>query len=68
LAIDHDKPSKPQCVIKQFFPQGQGTGGLEKAAELFAEEAKRLDELGRHPQIPDRTYAKVIRREGFLSC
>jgi len=53
LAIDHDKPSKPQCVIKQFFPQGQGTGGLQKAAELFAEEAKRLDELGKHPQIPE---------------
>jgi formylglycine-generating enzyme required for sulfatase activity len=53
LAIDHDKPSKPQCVIKQFFPQGQGTGGLQKAAELFAEEAKRLDELGEHPQIPE---------------
>jgi serine/threonine protein kinase len=40
-------------VIKQFFPQGQGTGGLQKAAELFAEEAKRLDELGNHPQIPE---------------
>ncbi len=53
LAIEHDKPSKPQCVIKQFFPQGQGTGGLQKAAELFAEEAKRLDELGKHPQIPE---------------
>jgi serine/threonine protein kinase len=53
LAIDHDKPSKPRCVIKQFFPQGQGTAGLQKAAELFAEEAKRLDELGKHPQIPE---------------
>ena len=53
LAIDHDKPSKPRCVIKQFFPQGQGTEALEKAAVLFAEEAKRLDELGKHPQIPE---------------
>jgi serine/threonine protein kinase len=53
LAIDHDKPRKPSCVIKQFFPQGQGTSGLEKAAELFAEEAKRLDELGNHSQIPE---------------
>ncbi|MEB3191559.1 MAG: hypothetical protein VKL42_14560 [Snowella sp.] len=26
---------------------------LQKAAELFAEEAKRLDELGKHPQIPE---------------
>ncbi|MBJ7900289.1 MAG: SUMF1/EgtB/PvdO family nonheme iron enzyme [Cyanobacteria bacterium RI_101] len=53
LAVDLDKPSRPHCVIKQFFPQGQGTGSLGKAAELFQEEAKRLDELGRHNQIPE---------------
>ncbi len=40
------------CVIKQFFPQVQGTVALEKATELFKEEAKRLYELGDHPQIP----------------
>ncbi|MGK7921148.1 MAG: SUMF1/EgtB/PvdO family nonheme iron enzyme, partial [Trichodesmium sp.] len=38
---------------KQFFPQAQGTKTLEKAAELFAQEAERLDGLGRHPQIPE---------------
>lgn len=53
LAADEDKPSKPRCVIKQFFPQAQGTSNVEKAAELFRQEAMRLDELGRHPQIPD---------------
>jgi WD40 repeat protein len=53
LAVDEDKPSKPRCVIKQFFPQGQGTNNIEKAAQLFEEEAVRLDCLGRHPQIPD---------------
>jgi Serine/threonine protein kinase len=52
-AVDEDKPSKPFCVIKQFFPQAQGTKTLEKAAELFAQEAERLDGLGRHPQIPE---------------
>ena len=51
-AVDEYKPSKPFCVIKQFFPQAQGTKTLEKAAELFAQEAQRLDGLGRHPQIP----------------
>jgi serine/threonine protein kinase len=40
------------CVIKQFMPQFQGTSALEKATELFKEEAKRLYELGEHPQIP----------------
>ncbi|CAO5027645.1 non-specific serine/threonine protein kinase [Microcystis aeruginosa] len=52
-AIDEDKPSKPYCVIKQFFPSAQGTETLQKAAELFKEEAIRLDSLGRYPQIPE---------------
>ena len=52
LAIDHDKPSKPRCVIKQFFPQIEGTNDLAKAEELFSQEAQRLDELGHHDQIP----------------
>jgi serine/threonine protein kinase len=50
LAVDEYKPSKPRCVIKQFFYQGAGT---QKAAELFEQEAVRLDELGKHPQIPE---------------
>jgi serine/threonine protein kinase len=53
LAIDEDKPSKPPCVIKQFYPQAQGTNTLDKAVELFTQEAVRLDELGEHPQIPE---------------
>lgn len=53
LAIDVDLPSKPYCVIKQFFPQGQGKAEVEKAVELFALEAVRLDDLGKyHAQIP----------------
>jgi serine/threonine protein kinase len=53
LAVDEDKPSQPPCVIKQFFPQAQGTNTVQKAAELFTQEAIRLDELGKHPQIPE---------------
>lgn len=53
LARDEDKPSKPHCVIKQFYPQAQGTGTLAKAIELFNQEAMRLDELGKHRQIPE---------------
>ncbi|WP_199246568.1 VIT domain-containing protein [[Phormidium] sp. ETS-05] len=49
LAVDASEGQK-RCVIKQFFPQnGQNR---EKAAELFREEANRLEELGHHPQIP----------------
>ncbi|WP_293354549.1 MULTISPECIES: bifunctional serine/threonine-protein kinase/formylglycine-generating enzyme family protein [unclassified Microcoleus] len=50
-AVDIDRMDDP-CVIKQFMPQVQGTSALEKATELFKQEAKRLYELGEHPQIP----------------
>ncbi|NMG08497.1 bifunctional serine/threonine-protein kinase/formylglycine-generating enzyme family protein [Brasilonema sp. UFV-L1] len=51
-AQDVDRLDTP-CVIKQFFPQVQGTSERTKAAELFKEEAKRLYELGEnHWQIP----------------
>ena len=50
-AVDTDRMDDP-CVIKQFMPQFQGTSAIEKATELFKEEAKRLYELGEHPQIP----------------
>ncbi|AFY41814.1 serine/threonine-protein kinase [Nostoc sp. PCC 7107] len=53
LAVDEDKPSKPCCVIKQFYPQAQGTNTVKKAVELFNQEAVQLDELGKHPQIPE---------------
>lgn len=51
-AEDADRLEAP-CVIKQFFPQVQGTSERTKAAELFKEEARRLYELGEnHLQIP----------------
>jgi len=49
-AVDEAKPSHPQCVIKQFNPQGQGN--IPKAIELFHQEAIRLEQLGHHDQIP----------------
>jgi formylglycine-generating enzyme required for sulfatase activity len=50
LGVDEYKPSQPKCAIKQFAPQGQGN--LDKAAELFKQEAMRLEELGNHDRIP----------------
>jgi serine/threonine protein kinase len=52
LAMDEDKPSKPPCVIKQFYPQVPREH-LAKAIDLFNHEAEQLDRLGKHPQIPD---------------
>ncbi|MEL6461439.1 MAG: bifunctional serine/threonine-protein kinase/formylglycine-generating enzyme family protein [Cyanobacteria bacterium J06621_15] len=51
-AVDADRLDAP-CVIKQFFPQVQGTKSRAKAAQLFREEAFRLYDLGEnHWQIP----------------
>ncbi|MDB9537926.1 SUMF1/EgtB/PvdO family nonheme iron enzyme [Dolichospermum planctonicum CS-1226] len=51
-AVDEKRLNTP-CVIKQFLPQQAGSAALQKATELFQQEAKRLQELGKHPQIPD---------------
>ncbi len=64
LAVDEFKPSKPFCVIKQFLPQAQGTETVAKAAELFAQEAERLELLGKHSQIPELfAYFSVDNRQ-----
>jgi formylglycine-generating enzyme required for sulfatase activity/tRNA A-37 threonylcarbamoyl transferase component Bud32 len=62
-AVDKERLDTP-CVIKQFFPQGQGTEEIEKAKELFKKEAERLRDLGKHPQIPD--LFAFLEQEGRL--
>lgn len=51
-AVDEHRLDTP-CVIKQFLPQQQGSSTITKAIELFKQEAIRLRDLGKHPQIPD---------------
>jgi WD40 repeat protein/tRNA A-37 threonylcarbamoyl transferase component Bud32 len=51
LAEDQDKLNE-KCVVKQFVPMIQGTAGLQKALELFEREARQLQQLGHHSQIP----------------
>lgn len=53
LAVDEYKPSRPKCVIKQFFLHTQTPLEPDRAKELFRREAIQLDRLGRHPQIPE---------------
>ena len=50
-ALDEGKPSKPLCVIKQFIYDDPAT--LREAQRLFEQEAVRLDDLGKHNQIPE---------------
>ncbi len=51
VALDEDR-LKTRCAIKQFLPQVKGKAELNKATQLFKQEAQRLYELGEHPQIP----------------
>jgi serine/threonine-protein kinase len=55
LAVDRYSPKKAKCVLKQFQPSGNlSPQALEKAKNLFFQEAHVLEDLGReHPQIPD---------------
>ena len=66
LATDQYKPSQPYCVIKQFLPQAQGTDTIEKASQLFAQEAQRLEELGKHPQIPELMAYFIVDNRQYL--
>jgi WD40 repeat protein len=63
LAEDVDKLNE-RCVVKQLAPRVQGTWALNKAIELFKEEAKRLQELGRHSQIP--TLLAYFEQDNYL--
>jgi serine/threonine protein kinase len=63
LAEDIDKLNE-QCVVKQLAPKIQEASALRKAVELFKEEAKRLQELGEHNQIP--TLLAYFEQDNYL--
>jgi serine/threonine protein kinase len=52
LAVDEGTPDKVRCVVKQLYLQNSSTLIIRKATQLFRQEAQRLAELGKHPQIP----------------
>ncbi|MGL5065030.1 MAG: SUMF1/EgtB/PvdO family nonheme iron enzyme [Microcoleus sp.] len=51
LAEDIDRLNQ-RCVVKQLAPNVRGTWAINKAVELFKQEARQLQQLGEHPQIP----------------
>ena len=63
LAQDEDRLNT-YCVIKQFAPQVQSEKSREKAEQLFTQEAVRLDELERHPQIPN--LLAYFKQDGYF--
>lgn len=52
LAIDTHIPEPNECIVKHFTPLSTEPEVLKKAKELFEREAKTLNQLGKHPQIP----------------
>lgn len=68
LAIDENSPSRRYRLVKQFYTQDStisngpinvrndtkipGGNALEKIPEIFRKEVARLEQLGKHPQIP----------------
>jgi len=52
LAEDEDKLNE-HCVVKQLAPKVSGSSALLKSMQLFEDEARQLQQLGKnHPQIP----------------
>ena len=60
---DIDKMNEP-CVVKQFAPNVQGSWAVNKAVQLFRQEAQQLQDLGSHSQIP--TLYAYFEEEGYL--
>ena len=63
LAEDLDRLNE-KCVIKQLCPQKQGTAVFGKVKDLFDDEAKQLQQLGEHPQIPQ--LLAYFEEDGYL--
>ncbi|MEM6398935.1 MAG: protein kinase [Cyanobacteria bacterium P01_D01_bin.116] len=64
LAIDRKLPDKDKCVVKHFSPLATDANSLFHARRLFENEAKTLNRLGNHNQIP-RLLAHFEEEEEF---
>jgi CHASE2 domain-containing sensor protein/tRNA A-37 threonylcarbamoyl transferase component Bud32 len=53
VAEDLHRPSNPACVVKWLKPASKNSKLLKLAKRLFEREAKTLDQLGKHNQIPE---------------
>ncbi|WP_448570543.1 protein kinase domain-containing protein, partial [Trichothermofontia sp.] len=51
IAEDVDKLNE-RCILKQLIYRSQSEEETQKVLQLFAQEARQLQQLGEHPQIP----------------
>lgn len=52
IAEDTQRPGNPQCVVKQLRPASDNPNLVQLAKRLFEREARTLEKLGKHNQIP----------------
>src|SRR5919202_155320 len=52
VAVETQRPDKPKCVIKQIQAVSNDPDCLQAAKRLFDREAKILETLGYHDQVP----------------
>lgn len=64
LAEDTQRPGNPKCVVKQLDPHSNDINYLKIAKRLFNKEAKTLEKLGNHGQIP-RLLAYFVQKKQF---
>ena len=66
LAEDKQRPGHPKCVVKQLHPPDKAPFVLQTARRLFDREAEVLEELGKHPQIPQLFACFEENKEFYL--
>ena len=66
LAEDLHLPGRPHCVVKQLKPKSDDTRILQTSRRLFETEAKVLEKLGLHDQIPSLLAYFEEDREFYL--
>lgn len=64
LARDTQRPGHPICVVKHLMPARRDVKFLQVARRLFQTEAKILEVLGQHSQIP-QLFAYLEEEEEF---
>lgn len=52
IVEDHHRPNHPKCAVKFLKPESNAPDFLFNAKHLFHQEARILEKLGQHDQIP----------------
>ncbi|WP_373540635.1 SUMF1/EgtB/PvdO family nonheme iron enzyme [Chamaesiphon sp.] len=65
-AVDEYQSHQPLCVIKQFIFSHNNPKIRQTALDLFYEEAKHLEKLGKHAQIPELYAYFDIKGQPYL--